>query len=157
MGNLGFAQAFPTPLFSDNESAIQLVHNPELHRRTKYIDIVYNFISSDHQQRNDMNVCYVPTSDQLAHIFTKPLHTDRFCYLHSGNDLLPCPDTWHVFFNVSSVFSPYFHWTLCNLRERVEDMKTWSSSLTEMERHAGEKIQWCEKHPQRKHQDLLVC
>ena len=44
LSNLRFHQKAPTQLYSDNQSAIRLVHNPEFHRRTKHIDIIYHFI-----------------------------------------------------------------------------------------------------------------
>ena len=90
LSNLGFHQTAPTPLFSDNQSAIRLVHNPEYHRRTKHIDIVYHFIR-DHQRQGAINVCYTPTETQLADLFTKALPTDRFTYLRKCIGLLLCP------------------------------------------------------------------
>lgn len=46
--DLGFSQPELSPLFSDNQSAIRLVHNPKFHKRSKHIDAVlpYSRISS---------------------------------------------------------------------------------------------------------------
>ena len=37
--NLGKNHVSPTPLFTDNQSALGLIKNPEFHRRTKHIDV----------------------------------------------------------------------------------------------------------------------
>jgi hypothetical protein len=55
-----------------NESAIRMADNPVEHSRTKHIDIRYHFLR-DHQQKEDIEIAYVSTHNQLADIFTKPL------------------------------------------------------------------------------------
>ncbi|KAK1661717.1 hypothetical protein QYE76_049876, partial [Lolium multiflorum] len=60
------------PLLCDNESAIKIAYNPVQHSRTKHIEIRNHFIR-DHVARGDIELIYVPTKDQLADIFTKPL------------------------------------------------------------------------------------
>jgi hypothetical protein len=44
LADIGFNQQVPTPLYSDNQSAIRLVQNPEFHKRTKHIDVVFHLI-----------------------------------------------------------------------------------------------------------------
>ena len=90
LSNLRFGQNHATRLFSDNQSTIRLVHNPEFHRRTKHIDIVYHFLR-EHQRVGDINIQYIPTFDQLADLFTKALPVDRFSLLRSSIGLLPLP------------------------------------------------------------------
>ena len=46
------------------------------------IDIRNHFIR-DHVARGDIVIDHVPTKDQLADIFTKPLDDARFCYLRN--------------------------------------------------------------------------
>ena len=70
------------PLLCDNESAIKIAYNPMQHSRTKHIEIRNHFIR-DHVARGDIELQYVPTKDQLADIFTKPLDEARFCYLRN--------------------------------------------------------------------------
>ena len=67
----------PIPLFCDNQSAIRLVRNPEFHQRTKHIDVKYHFIR-DQQEGGKIDLQYIPSDDQLADVFTKPLAAPRF-------------------------------------------------------------------------------
>jgi hypothetical protein len=46
--------------------------DPEEHQRVKNIDIKYFFIR-DHQEIGTLKMIKVPTEDQVADIFTKPL------------------------------------------------------------------------------------
>ncbi|CAK1594595.1 unnamed protein product [Parnassius mnemosyne] len=61
----------------DNQSAIKLIHNPIYHKRTKHIDIRYNFIREKVEQ-NVINVQYVKSSNQLADFLTKALPSGKF-------------------------------------------------------------------------------
>jgi len=71
-------------LYCDNQGAIALCENPIQHQRSKHIDIKYHFIRSECQ--NDvLNLMYVPTVDNVADVFTKPVsraRLDKFklCY-----------------------------------------------------------------------------
>ena len=75
------------PLLCDNESAIKIAYNPVQHSRTKHIEIRNHFIR-DHVARGDIELQYVPTKDQLADIFTKPLDEVRFCYLRNELNII---------------------------------------------------------------------
>jgi len=66
------------------------VHNPEFHRRTKHIDVVYHFIR-EHQRQGDIDIRFVSTTQQFADLLTKALPADRFCHLRQAIGLLPCP------------------------------------------------------------------
>ena len=70
------------PLLCDNESAIKIAYNPVQHTRMKHIEICHHFIR-DHVARRDIELAYVPTKDQLADIFVKPLDEPRFSYLRN--------------------------------------------------------------------------
>jgi hypothetical protein len=88
LANLQFPQPQPTRLYSDNQRAIHLVHNPEFHRHTKHIDILYHFIH-EHQQNGHIDVCYISTVEQVADLFTKALPADRFYLLRDSIGLTP--------------------------------------------------------------------
>ena len=54
----------------DNQSAIRLIKNPDVHQRSKHIDIKFYFIREKYQN-NEMKLEYVSSDDQEADIFTK--------------------------------------------------------------------------------------
>jgi hypothetical protein len=60
------------PLLCDNNSAIKIAYNPELHGKMKHIEIRNHFIQ-DHIARGDIVLSFIGTREQLADIFTKPL------------------------------------------------------------------------------------
>ena len=70
--DLGFPQTNPTPIHVDNQGAIALTKNPELHARTKHIDIRYHFIRYVIEE-GKIRLTYCPTEDMTADIFTKAL------------------------------------------------------------------------------------
>ena len=86
LADIGFSQPNPTPLYSDNQSAIRLVQNPEFHKRTKHIDVVFHLIR-EFQTRGEISVSYVPTRLQLADILTKALTSENFHKLRSALNL----------------------------------------------------------------------
>ena len=67
-------------IMCDNTSAIAITHNPVQHSRTKHIDVKHHFLR-DHVEKKDIKIMHVPTEDQLADIFTKPLCESRFSKL----------------------------------------------------------------------------
>ena len=70
-----------TPLLCmDNRSAIKLVKNPQFHKRTKHIDVKFHFIREVYGS-GGFTLNYVPSSEQLADILTKPLKNQIFTQL----------------------------------------------------------------------------
>ncbi|XP_028125342.1 uncharacterized protein LOC114322271 [Camellia sinensis] len=69
-------------LWCDNVSAIALANNPVFHSRSKHIEVDCHFIR-DKVLAKQLHLQYIPTTDQLADIFTKPLSVGRFSYLKS--------------------------------------------------------------------------
>jgi hypothetical protein len=61
----------PVTIYGDNQGAIALVENPVHHQRSKHIDIKYHFIRNACSEKK-INVIYLPTSEMVADIFTKP-------------------------------------------------------------------------------------
>ena len=68
------------PIFCDNTSAIAISNNPVQHSRTKHIDIRYHFIR-EHVMIGTVELHFVPTEEQIADIFTKPLDESTFSKL----------------------------------------------------------------------------
>ena len=67
----------PTPIYEDNQGAIALVENPIWHKRSKHIDIWYHY-TRDVCAQGELKLIYIPTQDQIADIFTKPLSRFQF-------------------------------------------------------------------------------
>lgn len=82
----GLSQGVMT-VFCDNTSAINISKNPVQHSRTKHIDIRHHFIR-DLVEDGVVALEFIPTQDQKADIFTKPLDSLRFEYLRKSLGLI---------------------------------------------------------------------
>ncbi|CAA7399927.1 unnamed protein product [Spirodela intermedia] len=60
----------PLTIYCDNKSAINLVHNPVQHNRTKHVEIDRHFIK-EKLEANVICISYIPTNKQLADMLTK--------------------------------------------------------------------------------------
>jgi len=67
----------PFVIKCDNKGTIFLADGQGASTRSKHIDIKYHFIR-EHTAKKVFDIIYVPTADQTADIFTKPLG----CTLH---------------------------------------------------------------------------
>lgn len=61
----------------DNQGAIALAKDNKFHSRTKHIDLCYHFIH-EAVEEGKITMKYIPTSDNIADIFTKPLPRPQF-------------------------------------------------------------------------------
>jgi hypothetical protein len=68
------------PLQCDSTSAISVMENPVLHSKTKHIKVRYHFLR-DNIEEEKIALIHVPTHDQLANIFTKPIDEATFTCL----------------------------------------------------------------------------
>ena len=75
------------PIFCDNTSAIAIIENPVQHSRTKHIDIKYHFIR-EYVMNGTVEMHFVPSGEQIADIFTKPLDESTFIRLVSKLGML---------------------------------------------------------------------
>jgi hypothetical protein len=71
------------PLQCDSTSAISVAKNLVLHSKTKHIEVRYHFLRGD-VEKGKIALIHVPTHDQLADIFTKPLDQPTFTRLRGG-------------------------------------------------------------------------
>ena len=62
----------PTPLHSDNQSAIALTKDQQYHVRTKHIDVRFHFIRWVVSE-GQLSLIYCPTNDIVADTLTKAL------------------------------------------------------------------------------------
>lgn len=74
---LGFATTTSLTIHEDNQSCIKISNNPELHGRSKHIDIRYHFVQ-EKVERHEFVVTYCSTKQMIADIFTKALDKHRF-------------------------------------------------------------------------------
>jgi hypothetical protein len=68
-------------IICDNQSCVKLSENHLFHDRSKHIEIKYHYIR-DMLQRKAIHMQYLPTHEQIANIFTKPLADTKFEYFH---------------------------------------------------------------------------
>jgi hypothetical protein len=64
-------------VYEDNQGAIDLVHNPVHHLRTKHVDVKYHYICQA-EAAGVVLLLEVPTLDNRADLFTKHLTGSLF-------------------------------------------------------------------------------
>ena len=64
-------------IMGDNQGAIALAKDNKFHARTKHIDLRYHFIR-EAVENGKIKMNYIPTSENVADIFTKPLPRPKF-------------------------------------------------------------------------------
>ncbi|KAK9678974.1 Reverse transcriptase (RNA-dependent DNA polymerase) [Popillia japonica] len=79
---------YPIKIFEDNQSSIKMASTFET-RRTKHIDVKYHFVK-DLVANNKVTIHYMPSAEQIADIFTKPLSFEKFSYFRSKLDIIQC-------------------------------------------------------------------
>ena len=62
----------PLTIMGDNQGAIALAKDNKFHLRMKHIDLRYHFIR-EAVEDGKISMKYIPTSDNITDIFTKPL------------------------------------------------------------------------------------
>ena len=69
----------PIPLFTDNQSFISHTQNDVSNTHTKHVDVHYHY-TQDQVTNGNIKIHYIPTLDNLANIFTKPLSSRNHTY-----------------------------------------------------------------------------
>ena len=80
--SIGFGDDSPTHLSVDNQSAIAVAYNPELHARMKHVERRHFFVRECVENRQ-LVVPFVRSHDNLADFFTKPLPPKQFFALRN--------------------------------------------------------------------------
>ncbi|KAL5717161.1 hypothetical protein ACHQM5_010224 [Ranunculus cassubicifolius] len=75
--DLGISSTSPISLYCDNQAALHIANNPVFHERTKHIEIDCHFVREKIMSKLILPR-FVPSSSQLADVFTKPLGNDAF-------------------------------------------------------------------------------
>eukprot|EP00253_Pinus_taeda_P024877 PITA_24877 len=70
----------PISIICDNTSAISISKNPVMHSKIKHIPIKYHFLREQVLEQK-VKLEYVPSKEQVADIFTKPLPRETVEYL----------------------------------------------------------------------------
>ena len=72
LDELGIARPRVSCLWCDNLGATYLSANPVFHARTKHIEIDFHFVR-ERVAKKLLDIKFIPTGDQVADGFTKPL------------------------------------------------------------------------------------
>jgi len=90
MKDLGIQITEPISIMCDNTSVINISKKSIIHSRTKHIAIQYHFLKEKVVER-EVNLEFVPTSEQVVDIFTKPLPKEVFEYLQKKLGVVTLP------------------------------------------------------------------
>jgi len=82
MRELGLHMSTGSLVYGDNQSTIAASSNGVKSERTKHVDVKYHFITET-VENGHVKLKWVPTQQQQADIFTKPLHAPVFLHLRS--------------------------------------------------------------------------
>ncbi|GJT34048.1 uncharacterized mitochondrial protein-like protein [Tanacetum coccineum] len=80
LANMGVRISRSTSLHCDNRSDIQIARNLVFHEHTKHIEIDCHF-ARHHLQAETISLLFVPSTLQIADLFTKPHSRPRFHFL----------------------------------------------------------------------------
>ena len=83
LADLGVKYVNPITLHFDNTNAISMSKNTVLHSKTKHIPIKYHFLREQVTSRV-VQLNFIPSLEQTADIFTKPLPKIQFEYLRQN-------------------------------------------------------------------------
>jgi len=76
-GDLAIPISNLIPLLVDNQSVITLMENPIFHMHSKHIEVHHHWMC-EKVGDGTIQLEYIPTTDQVADIFTKPLNVEKF-------------------------------------------------------------------------------
>ncbi len=84
----GYPISTPSTLHMDNQSAISVSKNPEHHGRMKHLDLRFYWLR-DAVNDKMITPSFVPTTEQVADILTKPLPAAKVEYCRRMMGIYP--------------------------------------------------------------------
>lgn len=90
MTEIGFPSTHTPILWCENLGAGALAANPVFHAHMKHIKIDVHYVH-DQVIQGRLEVCYVPSNEQLADCLTKSISRDQFLYLRNKLGLVSLP------------------------------------------------------------------
>ena len=91
--DLGYDITRPSPLLVDNKSSIQVAKYLEHQSTMKHVHRAYHWIRI-HIEQGEISVSHIPSNENPADIFTKPLGRVKFAKFRAMLGL--CLDSPHV-------------------------------------------------------------
>jgi len=79
-------------IWCDNLGATHLLANPIFHAHTKHVEVDYYFVR-DRVAKKEIQICFIPSWDQLADVFTKSLFVASFTAFRFKFRVNPPPST----------------------------------------------------------------
>jgi histone deacetylase 1/2 len=79
-------------IWCDNLGATYLSTNPIFHAHTKHVEVDYHFVRN-HVAKKEIQIRFIPSWDQLADVFTKPLLVASFTAFWFKLQVDPPPST----------------------------------------------------------------
>lgn len=92
LSELGYENNQGTLLYGDNQGAIALSKNPVAHKRTKHIEVHFNWVR-EKVLDGELNLKYCSTHDMVADIMTKALDRTKFEKFRTDLGLNECRRT----------------------------------------------------------------
>ncbi|KAL2226639.1 UNVERIFIED_CONTAM: hypothetical protein Sindi_2022600 [Sesamum indicum] len=88
--DLDIPVSLPIPFWCDNKAVLHISANPIFHERTKHLNIDWHLVR-DQFKLDFISPSHIRSSDQLADLFTKALHSPAFPHLLSKMGLSSSP------------------------------------------------------------------
>ena len=93
--------SFATTLTCNNKGTVDLIYNPRISDRSKYINMAYHYLR-DSIKEEKLVVIHVSSKQNLVDIYTKGMPGSRFTYF---NNKIIYSKLWQVRNSLSTLFS----------------------------------------------------
>ena len=80
---MGFSITEPIIIYSDSQSAMQIIENPVHHAKSKHIDVRFHYVR-DQVMEEKVSFEYLETSKMIADSLTKGVPEDKTTFCRTG-------------------------------------------------------------------------